>query len=156
PAGPVEVAVTQVASPEAARLKVAVAGQPVTAAVRVAVTMALERLLGLHIGLTEFYQFAMHHRQLGTLAQRFKGVKPPRFATVFEGVINAMACQQLTLTLGVRLLNCVAAACGTAFGEGNEAAHAFPRPMDLAGMSPAALRQFGFSRQKGRAMIDLA
>jgi DNA-3-methyladenine glycosylase II len=156
PAGPVEVAVTQVASPEAARLKVAVAGQPVSAAVRTAVTTALERLLGLRIDLTEFYQFAMHHRQLGPLAQRFKGMKPPRFATVFEGVINAMACQQLTLTLGIRLLNCLAVSCGTAFGEGNEAAHAFPRPMDLAGMSPAALRQFGFSRQKGRAMIELA
>ena len=156
PAGPVEVAVTQVASPEAARLKVAVAGQPVSAALRVAVTTALERLLGLRIDLTEFYQFAIRHRQLGPLAQRFKGMKPPRFATVFEGVINAMACQQLTLTLGVRLLNCLAAACGTAFGEGNEAVHAFPRPTDLAGMSPAALRQFGFSRQKGRAMIDLA
>src|SRR4051794_7712909 len=37
PAGPVEVAVTQVASPEPARLKVAVAGQPVSAAVRAAV-----------------------------------------------------------------------------------------------------------------------
>ncbi len=156
PAGPVEVAVTQVASPEAARLNVAVAGQPVSAAVRIAVTTALERLLGLRIGLTEFYQFAMHHRKLGPLAQRFKGMKPPRFATVFEGVINAMACQQLTLTLGIRLLNRLAAACGTAFGEGNEAYHAFPRPMDLVGMSPAALRQFGFSRQKGRAMIELA
>lgn len=156
PGGPVEVEVTQVASPEAARLKVAVAGQPVTAAVRVAVTTALERLLGLRIDLTEFYQFARHHRQLGALAQRFKGMKPPRFATVFEGVINAMACQQLTLTLGIRLLNRLAIACGTAFGEGNEAVHAFPRPMDLAGMSPVALRQFGFSRQKGRAMIELA
>ena len=47
PTGPVDVAVTQVASPEAARLKVAVAGQPVSAAVRAAVTKALERLLGL-------------------------------------------------------------------------------------------------------------
>jgi DNA-3-methyladenine glycosylase II len=28
--------------------------------------------------------------------------------------------------------------------------------MDLAKMSPAVLRQFGFSRQKGRAMIELA
>src|SRR5689334_7087785 len=96
PAGPVEVAVTQVASPESSRLKVAVAGQPVIAAVRVTVTKALERVLGLRIDLTEFYQPSMHHRQLGPLAQRFKGMKPPRFATVFEGVINAMACQQLT------------------------------------------------------------
>jgi DNA-3-methyladenine glycosylase II len=156
PAGPVEVAVTQVASPEAARLKVAVAGQPVSAAVRVAVTTALERLLGLRIDLTEFYQVAMHHRQLGPLAQRFKGMKPPRFATVFEGVINAMACQQVTLTLGIRLLNRLAVTYGTAFGEGDEAVHAFPRPEDLARLDPADLRQFGFSRQKGRAMIELA
>src|SRR3954452_18036472 len=55
PAGPVEVAVTQVPSPEAARLKVAGSGQPVSAAVRIAVTTSLERLLGLRIDLTEFY-----------------------------------------------------------------------------------------------------
>ena len=132
------------------------AGLPLRAAVRAAVTSALERLLGLHIDLTEFYQFATHDRRLGPLAQRFRGMKPPRFATVFEGVINAMACQQVTLTLGVRLLNRLAAACGAAFGEGDEAVHAFPRPADLAGLSPADLRQFGFSRQKGRAMIELA
>jgi DNA-3-methyladenine glycosylase II len=83
-------------------------------------------------------------------------MKPPRFATVFEGVVNAMACQQVTLTLGVRLLNRLAATYGTAFGEGDEAAHAFPRPEELAGLSPAILRQLGFSRQKGRAMIELA
>jgi DNA-3-methyladenine glycosylase II len=83
-------------------------------------------------------------------------MRPPRFATVFEGVINAIACQQLTLTLGIRLLSRLAVACGTAIGEGDEAVHAFPRPEALARLSPAALRQFGFSRQKGRAMIELA
>jgi DNA-3-methyladenine glycosylase II len=156
PAGPVEVAVTQVGPPETPQLQVMVAGQPVRAAARVAVTAALERLLGLGVDLTEFYKFAAHHRQLGPLAQRFKGMRPPRFNTVFESVINAMACQQLTLTLGIRLLNRLAVACGTVLGEGDEAVHAFPRPVDLAGLSPAGLRQFGFSRQKGRAMIELA
>ncbi|HCB57039.1 MAG TPA: DNA-3-methyladenine glycosylase 2 family protein [Arthrobacter bacterium] len=156
PAGPAEVAVTQVAPPEAPQLQVVVAGQPNRAAMRVAVTAALERLLGLRIDLTEFYQFAAHQRHLGPLAQRFRGMKPPRFTTVFEGVINAMACQQLTLTLGVHLLNRLAVARGASFGEGDETVHAFPRPEDLAVVSPAALRQFGFSRQKGRAMIELA
>jgi hypothetical protein len=33
----------------------------------------LERLLGLRIDLSQFYQFAMHHRKLGSLAQRFRG-----------------------------------------------------------------------------------
>src|SRR5689334_17853690 len=87
---PVEVAVTQHGPPEAALLQVAVAGQPLPLAVRAAVTSALERLLGLSIDLTEFYQFATHYRLLAPLAQRFRGMKPPRFATVFEGVINAI------------------------------------------------------------------
>ncbi|HEV7223030.1 MAG TPA: hypothetical protein VGN42_10045 [Pirellulales bacterium] len=155
-AGPVEVAVTQVASPEAARLKVMVVGQPMRAAVRTAVTSALERLLGLPIDLTDFYQFAAHDRRLGPLAHRFRGMKPPRFATIFEGAINAMACQQLTLTLGIRLLNHLTVAFGAAFGKGDEVDHGFPRPEDLAQLSPADLRQFGFSRQKSRAMIELA
>src|SRR6185295_13157794 len=34
--------------------------------------------------------------------------------------------------------------------------HAFPRPEDLAMLAPEALRELGFSRQKGRAMIELA
>src|SRR5689334_11317543 len=155
-AGPVEVSVTQESAPEAALLRVAVAGQPIGAAVQAAVTSALERILGLRIDLTEFYQFAAHDSRLGPLAQRFRGMKPPRFATVFEGAINAMACQQVTLTLGIRLVNRLIVAHGTAFGEGDEAVHAFPRPVDLAGLSPEDLRQFGFSRQKGRSMIELA
>jgi DNA-3-methyladenine glycosylase II len=154
--GAVEVAVTQSGPPEAARLNVAVVGRPLRAAVRAAVTSALERLLGLGTDLTEFYQFASRDRRLGPLAERFRGMKPPRFATLFECAINAMACQQVTLTLGVRLLNRLAATCGPSLGEGDESARAFPRPVDLAGLSPAVLRRLGFSRQKGRFMIELA
>jgi DNA-3-methyladenine glycosylase II len=155
PAGPVEVAITQTAPPEAPRLEVALTGQPNRAAVRAAVTAALERLLGLHIDLADFYQLAAHDRRLGPLARRFAGMKPPRFASVFEAVINAIACQQVTLTLGIRLLNRLAEAHGAAL-EGEEAAHAFPRPEDLAGLRTEDLRKLGFSGQKGRAMIELA
>ena len=35
-------------------------------------------------------------------------------------------------------------------------AHAFPRPEDLAGLRPQALRPLGFSHQKSRAMIEAA
>jgi endonuclease III len=83
-------------------------------------------------------------------------MKPPRFATVFESVINAIACQQMTLTVGIRLLNGLAANHGPALQEGQDAVHAFPRPEDLAGLQPEELRRLGFSRQKGRAMIELA
>jgi DNA-3-methyladenine glycosylase II len=156
PAGPVEVVVTQVGSPEAPRLRVSVGGQPARSPVKDAVASALGRLLGLHIDLASFYRFAARQGRLGQLARRFRGMKPPRFATVFEGVVNAIACQQVTLTLGIRLLNRLAANYGPALQEGDDAAHAFPRPDDLAGLRPQELRQLGFSRQKGHAMIDLA
>jgi DNA-3-methyladenine glycosylase II len=154
-AGTVEVAVTQTTSPEAARLQIEVAGEPIRAAERLMVTSALERLLGLRIDLMEFYQFAAHHQRLGLLAQRFRGMKPPRFNTVFEAAINAIACQQLTLTLGIRLLSELAVTFGAALYEGDSEVHAFPRPVDLAKLSPPDLRPLGFSRQKGQAMIEL-
>ena len=151
PAGPVEVALTQIAPPEAAQLQVAVSGQ----APAVVVTAALERLLGLRIDLGDFYRFAAQDRRLDQLAQRFVGMKPPRFATLFESVVNAIACQQVTLTLGIRLLNRLANDHGAAL-EGERTAHAFPRPEDLAGLSADDLRNLGLSRQKARAMIELA
>jgi len=156
PAGPVEVAVTQVASPEAARLKVEMVGHVRRSAGRTAVTSALERLLGLRIDLTDFYKFTANDRLLGPLARRFRGMKPPYFATVFEGLINAMACQQLTLTLGINLLNRLAMAYGAQFGNRDNAVHAFPRPEELADLRIMDLRRFGFSSQKSRAMIELA
>ena len=156
PAGPVEVAVTQIGPPEAPRLRVSVEGQPLRSSVKAAVASALERLLGLHIDLTAFYRFAARQGRLGPLARRFRGMKPPRFATVFESIINAIACQQVTLTLGIRLLNGLAANYGPALQEGDATVHAFPRPDDLVGLQPDDLRRIGFSRQKGRAMIELA
>ena len=156
PAGPVEVAVTQIEPPEAPRLRVSVEGQPLRSSVKAAVASALERLLGLHIDLTAFYRFAARQGRLGQLARRFRGMKPPRFATVFESIINAIACQQVTLTLGIRLLNGLAANYGPALQEGDATVHAFPRPDDLVGLQPDDLRRIGFSRQKGRAMIELA
>lgn len=156
PAGLVEVAVAQVGPLEKPRLRVAVEGQPRRSSVQAAVVSALERLLGLRIDLTAFYTFAARQARLGPLARRFRGMKPPRFATVFESVINAITCQQVTLTQGIRLLNRLAANYGPAIREGDQAAHAFPRPEDLAGLRPSELRQIGFSRQRGHAVIELA
>jgi DNA-3-methyladenine glycosylase II len=156
PAGPAAILVTQIGPPETPRLRVVVEGQPLHSPVKTAVASALDRLLGLHIDLTAFYRFATHQGRLRQLARRFRGMKPPRFATVFESVVNAIACQQVTLTLGIRLLNRLAANYSPTLPKGDEPAHAFPRPEDLAGLRPENLRRLGFSRQKGHAMIELA
>jgi DNA-3-methyladenine glycosylase II len=148
PGGAAEVAVTQVGPPEAPRLRVAWDGSR-RAAVKAAVTAALERLLGLRVDLTGWFRRAARQGRLGRLARRFLGMKPPRMLSVFEAAVNAMACQQVTLTLGIRLLNRLAENYGAT-------GRAFPRPEELARATPAALRRLGFSTHKGRAMIELA
>jgi len=110
--------------------------------------------LGLNVEMSGFYELAAGDDILGPLAERFKGVKPPRFPTIFEGMANAVACQQLTLTFGIQLLNRMV----TAFGlrESPQAPAAFPRPEEIAALDPEAFRTLGFSYRKGSALIGLA
>jgi DNA-3-methyladenine glycosylase II len=156
PGGPLEVAVRQIGSPEVPKLEVTTRGRRLSAHRKASVSIDLQRLLGLNVDLAAFYRFAERGDPLRPLAIRFRGMKPPRFASNFEGLINGIACQQLTLTVGIQLLNRLARACGAAFHGADAVTHAFPRARDLVEVSPATLRGLGFSRQKARAMLGLA
>ncbi len=156
PTGPAEVAVTQVEPPETPRLRAVVEDRQVSTLVKGGVASALERLLGLSIDLGEFYRFAEGQDQLGQLVRRFRGMKPPRFATVFESVINGIASQQVSRTVAILVLNRLTARYGAAVRDENNAGRAFARPEDLAGLQPDDLRQIGLSRQKGRSNFELA
>ncbi len=153
---PVEVAVAQVAPPESPVLQVSVTGATATAGVKPALAPILERMFGLHVDLNDFYRFAAGDSRLAPLAERFRGMRPPRFPTVFEALINGIACQQVSLPLGILLLSRLSGSYGPAEGEGKAAAHAFPRPEDLAALDPRALRPLGFSYQKSRAIVEAA
>jgi DNA-3-methyladenine glycosylase II len=161
---PVEVAVRQSGPVEKPELQVSVAGAAAGPQLVPVVALALERLLGLSIDLSDFYALAERDPRLAPLARRFYGLKPPRFPSVFEALANAIACQQVTLTLGILLLNRLARAyapgCQAPPGEasgGDEIwVNAFPLPENLAGVQPEALRPLGFSRQKARYLVDLA
>jgi DNA-3-methyladenine glycosylase II len=152
-----EVSVTQSGLPETPRLRVAVGGAiALCPEVQRCVTTTLERLLGLRTDIAAFYSLASRDAALGPLAQRFRGMKPPRFATIFESVITAMASQQVTKALSVLLLNRLAVRYGQTIHAGESVVYAFPRAEDLTTVSPTDLRQLGFSLQKGRAMIEFA
>ncbi len=151
---PLMVAVNQVERPDTPRLRVRVDGPTVTSEVSSELIAALERLLGLRVDLAAFYQLAARDPRLGHLAERFRGVKPPRFPTSFEALLNAIACQQFTLTVGIRLLNHLAEAHGHAGPGTDPVILALPGPDDLARVDPEALRGLGFSHQKARALIE--
>lgn len=116
----------------------------------------LQRMLGLRTDLSGFYEMCARDEKLNALVERFRGVKPPRFPTLFEGLANAVACQQLTLTLGIQLLNRMVYAFGPSVSPNAEVPRSFPRPEDVAVLDPAAFRALGFSRRKGETLIGLA
>jgi len=94
---PALIHVTQTGSVDAPRLDVTVSGldeDPHQA--KAAIAFGLERLLGLRIDLTAFYKLAANQPRLHELSTRFRGLKPPRFPTVWEGIVNGIACQQLS------------------------------------------------------------
>jgi DNA-3-methyladenine glycosylase II len=110
------------------------------------------RLLGLDVDLSGFYVRAARDSLLGELAERYRGVKPPRFPTIFECLLNAVACQQLSIAAGLTLLNRLAAATGAPAGT----PHAFPAPTEVLGLSRSALRTLGFSERKAETILELA
>ncbi|MCL5023524.1 MAG: DNA-3-methyladenine glycosylase 2 family protein [Nitrospirae bacterium] len=124
--------------------------------IRTYVTSFIEKALGIRLDLTGFYAMAAQDKYLRPLAERFRGVKPPCFPTLFEALVNAFACQQLTLTLGIILLNRLTRQYGLPFIEGNETSYAFPRPEDLCRAKPEEIRSLGYSTQKGRAIVELS
>jgi DNA-3-methyladenine glycosylase II len=148
----VDLGVSQIGSAIRPALRVVARGAA-GRAVREAATTALRRALGLEIDLAGFYRMARRDARLAPLVERFLGVKPPRFPTVFEALVNGIACQQLSLTVGILLLDRLSRLCGLRSASG---AHAFPRAQEVAALRPAQLRALGFNRNKVRALLELA
>ena len=116
----------------------------------------IRKMLGLEIDLRQFSKLAAEKAPLRELAEEFSGVKPPRFPTLFEALVNAVACQQMTLDVGILLINRLAEKFGIGLAVKGPIHYAFPRPEDLGRAAEADIRGLGYSAQKARAIRELA
>lgn len=141
-------------------VRVDVTGAADAAALRLGGERAVTSLLGLDRDLSGFYAMAASDPRLAPLVGRLRGLKPPRYPGLFEGLMNAVPCQQVTLSLGLQLLERLARAYGpdlpylTAFREAGPLA--LPSAADLVGADADAIGAMGFSRAKARTLIELA
>lgn len=148
--------VSQRSSGARPRLTVRVTCDNESPELRSVATAAVERLLGIRVDLQSFYEFAAGKSPLGSLAERFRGMKPPRFLTGFECLANAVACQQFSLAAGIQILNRFAETFGKSFKISDTRYFAFPRPEDMNLAHEDELRAIGFSRQKAAALLGVA
>ena len=148
--------VTRAGGREAPSLAVALTGSHLRSQAKEDTRASIERMLGTHVDLAGFYRMAAADNLIGSLVARFRGLKPPRFPTVFESLVNAVACQQLSLEAGLSLLNRLARSHGQVVSIDDSSLHAFPRPQDLAGIETQSLRELGFSLRKAATIVGLA
>ncbi len=116
----------------------------------------IQKMLGTDIGLQPFYRLSKKVDFLDLLVNQYRGVKPPRFPTIFEALINSIACQQVTLDLGILMINRLAETFGMEFSDDGITYFAFPEPEDLAKAAESDLKKLGFSHQKVRAIKELS
>lgn len=152
----VALSVTQAGPLEAPRLAVALSGELTDQRSEALARGALDKLLGLTVDLSGFAAMAAEDPVLQELAARMRGFKPPRFPTVFEALVTAVACQQLSIVVGVHLLNRLAAAHGRPVAGASDSPRAFPGPEELSSLEPQELKLLGFSLSKARTIIGSA
>ncbi len=154
---PIVAEVLQTGSADGPVLLVTVSSATDLPAARIcAIPGVVERMLGLGVDLDPFYELADADPQLRVLKDRFLGVKPPRFPTVFEALANAVANQQLSLEVGIELLNRLTDAYGAPARSVDGLLNAFPEAEVVADVPVAALRSLGFSTSKAGYLIGLA
>jgi DNA-3-methyladenine glycosylase II len=154
--GPVGLSVTQHGTHEAPRLSARLGGRPIEQPSERPALRALNGLLGLDVDLAAFAAMATSDPLLGPLAARMRGLKPPRFPTVFEALINGVACQHLSLDVGIHLLNRLTAERGRPAPEDPDGIRGFPGPEELAPAEPDDVKRLGFSYAKARTIVEAA
>jgi DNA-3-methyladenine glycosylase II len=141
---------------DAPRLAMTLSGGQIDRRAATIARETLDGLLGLTVDLSAFATMAAGDPLLDRLSRRLRGLKPPRFPTVFEALVNGIACQQLSLDVGIHLLNRLTTARGRPVPEDADGLRAFPGPRDLASAAPAELNGMGFSSAKARTIVETA
>lgn len=115
----------------------------------------VQRLLGTNVDLQAFYDLADTDVRLAELKDRFLGVRPPRFPTLFESMVNAIANQQLSLEVGIELLNRFTDRFG-ARPPDERGLVGFPDAESILAVRPGELRDLGFSMRKAEYILSSA
>ena len=139
---PTELALRQTGSSAAPRLHVTTTPPPQTPLERRRVRSIVDRLLGLRIDLTDWSAWPRVMRGCGA-RRHISRDEAAEVPTMFEALVNGFACQQLSLEVGLELLNRLATISSARFGRRGDVRYAFPTAHDIARLSAEKYRRLG-------------
>jgi 3-methyladenine DNA glycosylase/8-oxoguanine DNA glycosylase len=116
----------------------------------------VQRLLGTAVDTAPFYHLARCDPRLRAAVESLRGLKPPRFPTLFETIANVIPFQQISLAAGDAVVGRLVDRFGDPFRLNDRTYHAFPPPERIAAADPAELRDLGLSRAKAATLHEVA
>jgi DNA-3-methyladenine glycosylase II len=147
--GPV---IARVAQPRADALRVTIESDARDAGEHERAVALVRRTLGVDRDLTPFTRAAAGLPWLSPLARRMRGVKPPRYRTLWEAFVNAIVFQQVSLHAASAIARRLIVALGTPFESEGTPLYLFPTAQRVLGATDAMLRGFGLSTGKIAAL----
>lgn len=108
----------------------------------------VRRTLGVDCDLTHFDRTAAGMPWLTRLAARTRGVRPPRYPTLWEACVNAIVFQQVSLQAASAIIRRLIVALGPSFDSEGVPLYAFPSPATIQGVKDDLLRAAGLSLGK--------
>lgn len=130
-------------------------GQP-SAAASTAMRETVRRVLGLDVDPAPLVRLAAAVRKLAPTARALRGMRPPRFAGLFEAFANAVPFQQVSLDAGVAIVGRLVERFGEAVEHDGRRYHAFPPARVIARGRVDKLRRCGLSRRKAETLRQVA
>jgi DNA-3-methyladenine glycosylase II len=153
---PAHPAILEVAQPAPDALTVTVTGEPGVAAAPLVASM-----LGTQVDLTHFYRGAAEFPWLDAIATAARGVKPPRYPSIWEALVNAVVFQQVSIHAAAAILRRVIERFEPPRVVDSIALAPFPRPQLIVDADAVELRDLGLSINKvvalrtlGRAILE--
>jgi DNA-3-methyladenine glycosylase II len=150
------VAVSNLGTVDAPDLRGEVFGGPVATAEVEQLAATVRLILGTDVDATPFYRVAARDPRLHAVATALRGLKPPRFPTLFETMANVIPFQQVSLAAGAALVARLVERCGERLSLGGRTYYAFPRAERMVQLDTGELQSLGLSRAKAVALHELA
>jgi DNA-3-methyladenine glycosylase II len=93
---------------------------------------------------------------MGRLEAAHRGLRLPRWPTLFEALLNSILLQQIATSVAWTLRRRVVERFGDSLVVAGRKFYAFPRPAPVARAPVEGLRSLGLSGAKAQAVVDLA
>jgi len=125
-------------------------------ATRVALAQTVGKMLGLDADPEPLQRLAEAERRLGPTALALRGMRPPRFAELFEAFANVVPFQQVSLDAGVAIVGRLVERFGESLEHDSRRFHAFPAAQVVAQARIVELRKCGMSLRKAETLRHVA